>query len=62
MKADLGGTEIYGALSVTLSSRSLDVPTAVFVLTDGEVRFFLVVDMIHFDVDLNFAGYECRRC
>ena len=40
MEADLGGTEIHGALNVTLSSRSFDVPTAVFVLTDGEVRFF----------------------
>lgn len=37
MDADYGGTEIRSALSKTLSSRVSGMPTAVFVLTDGEV-------------------------
>ncbi|KAI0089577.1 hypothetical protein BDY19DRAFT_870898, partial [Irpex rosettiformis] len=35
MEADLGGTEIDSALRMTLDSRSKDIATAVFVLTDG---------------------------
>ncbi|KAI8809616.1 hypothetical protein BJ742DRAFT_738177 [Cladochytrium replicatum] len=34
--ADLGGTEIYDALSAAFSSRRKDMPTQVIILTDGE--------------------------
>jgi hypothetical protein len=37
IQADMGGTEIYQALSKTLASRSQNIPTVVIVLTDGEV-------------------------
>ena len=37
MNADYGGTDILGALDKTLSSKNPTIPTAVFVLTDGEV-------------------------
>ncbi|KDQ53704.1 hypothetical protein JAAARDRAFT_698313 [Jaapia argillacea MUCL 33604] len=36
MGADYGGTEILTALHTTLTSRNMGIPTAVFVLTDGE--------------------------
>ncbi|KAI8800014.1 von Willebrand factor type A domain-containing protein, partial [Cladochytrium replicatum] len=36
MSADLGGTEIYKALSAAFSSRRIDMPTQVIILTDGE--------------------------
>lgn len=38
MKADYGGTEMRAALSKVFESRTVTAPTAVFVLTDGEVR------------------------
>ncbi|KAJ7356809.1 von Willebrand factor type A domain-containing protein [Mycena albidolilacea] len=37
MSADYGGTEIRGALNAVFKSRNIAAPTAVFVLTDGEV-------------------------
>ncbi|KAJ3111436.1 hypothetical protein HDU96_005696 [Phlyctochytrium bullatum] len=37
LKADLGGTEIQRALEAVFASRRTDMPTQVFVLTDGEV-------------------------
>ncbi|THU86021.1 hypothetical protein K435DRAFT_684502 [Dendrothele bispora CBS 962.96] len=37
IRADLGGTEIRQALDAVFQSRLRNVPTAVFVLTDGEV-------------------------
>ncbi|KAJ3063499.1 hypothetical protein HK102_008454, partial [Quaeritorhiza haematococci] len=37
MDADLGGTEIYNALQAVFKARRRDMPTQVFVLTDGEV-------------------------
>jgi hypothetical protein len=36
MEADYGGTEIRGALKACFAGRTLDRPTSVFVLTDGE--------------------------
>ena len=38
MRADYGGTEIRQALQHVLDSTTSSMPTAVFVLTDGEVR------------------------
>jgi hypothetical protein len=38
MQADYGGTEIRQAIEQVLDSRATWTPTAVFVLTDGEVR------------------------
>lgn len=38
MEANLGGTEIGSALQHVLSMRTPVMPTAVFVLTDGEVQ------------------------
>ncbi|KAK7682841.1 hypothetical protein QCA50_014226 [Cerrena zonata] len=35
MNADLGGTSMYGALSNILPSRNFNVPTSIFLLTDG---------------------------
>ncbi|KAF7340086.1 hypothetical protein MVEN_01926700 [Mycena venus] len=37
MTADHGGTEIRSALNAVFSTRNISAPTAVFVLTDGEV-------------------------
>lgn len=37
MSANYGGTEIRGALGAVFGSRNVAAPTAVFVLTDGEV-------------------------
>lgn len=37
MEANYGGTEIRQALQHVLNSRTTSMPTAVFVLTDGEV-------------------------
>lgn len=37
MSANYGGTEIRDALERVFKSRNPDVPTACFVLTDGEV-------------------------
>ncbi|KAJ3219025.1 hypothetical protein HDU67_003015 [Dinochytrium kinnereticum] len=37
LKADLGGTEIQSAIEFALKTRRRDMPTQVFVLTDGEV-------------------------
>ncbi|KAJ7352653.1 von Willebrand factor type A domain-containing protein [Mycena albidolilacea] len=36
MEADYGGTEIRGALEACFAGRTLDRPTSVFMLTDGE--------------------------
>ena len=41
MEADMGGTEIEGVLQCVFSSRSSVVPTAIIVLTDGEVTPWL---------------------
>ena len=38
MNADYGGTDICGALKLVFYRRQTRVPTACFVLTDGEVR------------------------
>lgn len=38
MTANYGGTEIQGALEHVLRTRKTDLPSAIFVLTDGEVR------------------------
>ena len=38
MSANYGGTEIPDALEQVLRSRRTDIPTAVFVLTDGQVK------------------------
>ena len=40
MSADYGGTEIRQALQHVLDSATSTMPTAVFVLTDGEVCIF----------------------
>jgi hypothetical protein len=37
MDANLGGTEMLGALQTVFRTRRWDVPTCVFVLTDGGV-------------------------
>lgn len=37
MLSNYGGTEIQSAITKVFLSRKTDVPTAVFVLTDGEV-------------------------
>ncbi|KAF5333055.1 hypothetical protein D9758_017860 [Tetrapyrgos nigripes] len=37
IQADLGGTELFQALDAVFLSRHTNVPTAVFVLTDGQV-------------------------
>ncbi|KAL0581376.1 hypothetical protein V5O48_000640 [Marasmius crinis-equi] len=37
MKADFGGTKIQNALEVAIASRRGSTPTAMFILTDGEV-------------------------
>jgi hypothetical protein len=37
MSADYGGTEIEDALKRVFRARRTDTPTAVFMLTDGEV-------------------------
>lgn len=37
MKADYGGTEIRNALETVFKSRCMQLPTACFLLTDGEV-------------------------
>ena len=39
MLADYLGTEIRKAIEKVVLSRKVDMPTALFVLTDGEVRF-----------------------
>jgi len=38
MEADYGGTEIRQALQHIFNCQTSSMPTAVFVLTDGEVR------------------------
>lgn len=38
MDANYGGTEIRSALDLALGTRNFQIPTVVFVLTDGEVR------------------------
>lgn len=38
ISANMGGTEIGNALEWTFSNRTRDKPTAVFMLTDGQVR------------------------
>lgn len=38
MNADMGGTELLNALVNIFRSRRRDIPTCIFVLTDGEVR------------------------
>lgn len=38
MDADMGGTEIKAALESVFTSRKIDRPTSLFVLTDGDVR------------------------
>lgn len=38
MSANYGGTVMRGALENVFASRKADIPTAVFVLTDGQVR------------------------
>lgn len=38
MEANLGGTELLLALLNVFASRQLNIPTSVFVLTDGQVR------------------------
>ena len=42
MSANYGGTEMRGALQKVFSMRNNDIPTSVFVLTDGEVSIYLV--------------------
>lgn len=43
MDANYGGTEIRGALKQVFKSRKGDIPTACFLLTDGEVRCFVTL-------------------
>ena len=50
MGANYGGTEIRQALQYALDSISINMPTAVFVLTDGEVR--ISVDTMMNSTDL----------
>jgi hypothetical protein len=38
MKANYGGTEIAKALHFAIASRNRDRPTAMFVLTDGDIH------------------------
>lgn len=38
MDANYGGTEIRSALDLALKARNFQMPTVVFVLTDGEVH------------------------
>ena len=47
MAADMPGTELRGALESVFASRNRTVPTAVFVLTDGEVAE-VRAGLIHF--------------
>lgn len=45
MDADYGGTEICSALQLALGSRNSQMPTVVFVLTDGEVHLIHYIFM-----------------
>lgn len=47
MDANFGGTEILNAMRNVLSSRRSDIATAIFLLTDGEVRKFVSCPQIH---------------
>ena len=44
MSANFGGTELGRALTGVLSSRRTDVPSSLFVLTDGEVSVIVAFD------------------
>ena len=46
MEADLGGTEIQPALEKVFRSRDKEIPTSVFVLTDGEVSVIPILPSI----------------
>lgn len=48
MDADYGGTELGNALVKAFQTRKTDIPSAVFVLTDGEVRNTLSLSALNF--------------
>ncbi|KAJ1533687.1 hypothetical protein HK096_004926, partial [Nowakowskiella sp. JEL0078] len=52
MSADLGGTEIRNAMNYAFSNRQTDLPTQIFLLTDGMVSN---IDDIVSDVQINIS-------
>ena len=49
MSANYGGTEMQAALEHVLRTRKTDIPSAIIVLTDGEVSILRTFAISHVD-------------